>query len=79
MWVPLKLQDMIQRFPDFRVRIIQLYENDENFKSLCEDYWLCTTLLEKQRNRIEADVELATEYEAICITLENDINQYLKK
>jgi len=79
MWVPLKLQDMIQRFPDFRVRIIQLYENDENFKSLCEDYWLCITLLEKQRNRIEADVELATEYEAICITLENDINQYLKK
>lgn len=79
MWVPLKLQVMIQKFPDFRVRIIQLYQYDENFKSLCEDYWLCTTLLEKQKNRIQADTELVMEYDSICTTLENDINNYLIK
>jgi hypothetical protein len=79
MWVPLKLQVMIQKFPDFRIRIIQLYQHDENFKSLCEDYWLCTTLLEKQKNGMQADEELATEYDSICTTLEQDINEYLTK
>ena len=79
MWVPLKLQLMIQKFPDFRIRIIQLYEHDENFKSLCEDYWLCTTLLEKQKNMKPVNAELATEYSLICTTRENDINQYLNR
>lgn len=79
MWVTHKLQVMIQKFPDFRIRIIQLYEHDENFKSLCEDYWLCTTLLEQQKNMTQADPELATEYSLICTTLENDIHQFLKK
>ncbi len=79
MWVPQKLQVMIQKFPDFRIRILQLYEHDENFKSLCEDYWLCTAMLEQQKKMTPADAALATEYSLICITLENDINQYLRK
>jgi len=79
MLVPLKLHEMIQKFPDFKVRIIQLYQHDENFKSLCDDYWLCTTLLEKQKNRMLADPELALEYDSICSTLENDINKFLTK
>ena len=79
MWVPQKLQMMIHKFPDFRIRIIQLYEHDENFKSLCEDYWLCTDLLEKQKNMKSANATLTTEYSLICTTLENDINQFLKR
>jgi hypothetical protein len=79
MLVPLKLHVMIQKFPDFKVRIIQLYQHDENFKSLCEDYWLCTTLLEKQKHIAQTDAELATEYDSICTTLENDINEFLHK
>jgi hypothetical protein len=79
MWVSQRLQLMIQKFPDFRIRIIQLYENDENFKSLCEDYWLCNSLLEKQKSMMPADTALATEYSLMCITLENDIKLYLKK
>ncbi len=79
MWIPEKLQAMIQRFPDFRVRIIQLYQNDENFKSLCEDYWLCSTLLAKHKSNVDTDLELENEYDSICATLENDIDQYLNK
>jgi hypothetical protein len=79
MWVPEKLQTMIQRFPDFRVRIIQLYQNDENFKSLCEDYWLCITLLAKYKSNMDIDLELENEYDTMCGTLENDIQQYLNK
>ncbi len=79
MLVPQKIQVMIQKFPAFKLRIIQLYQYDENFKSLCEDYWLCTTLLQQQKDMIPGDTELATAYSLICTTLENDIDQYLKK
>ncbi len=79
MWIHEKLEAMIKKFPDFKVRIIQLYQNDENFKSLCEDYWLCTTQLAKHKSTIQINTHLEEEYDSMRSTLENDINEYLNK
>jgi len=79
MWLPQELQNIILKYPDAKAKIIQLYHNDSNFKSLCEDYWLSTTLLEKYKESSDADMTLKDEYDSICLLLEKEVNEFLKK
>jgi len=79
MWLPQELQIVILKYPDAKAKIIQLYNNDSNFKSLCEDYWLSTTLHTKYRESRYSDVVLENEYDSICLLLEKEVTEYLKK
>jgi len=36
---------IIQIFPDFEEKIVFLYQTDENFRDLCSDYMLCTSMV----------------------------------
>lgn len=72
------LKLLIDRFPDQKVKIIQLYLNDSNFKSLCEDFCLCLTQLEKQKNILESDLVIKKEYDFMYSLLEGELNEYLK-
>lgn len=79
MLVAQELQPIILKFPDFRAKIVQLYNNDLNFKSLCDDYWLSSILLQKYRKNVENDLMLEKEYDSICAVLEKEMTEYLKK
>ena len=79
MGVVLELQPIILKFPDFKTKIVQLYYNDSNFKSLCDDYWLSSSLLQKYRSDVAAGLVLENEYGAICAILEEEMTVYLKK
>lgn len=79
MWLPQELQILILKFPDSKAKIIQLYNNDANFKSLCEDYWLSTALYTKCKESINTDIVLEAEYDSMCLLLENEVTEYLKK
>lgn len=77
MLVTEELQPIILKFPNFKTKIIQLYNNDANFRSLCEDYWLSSTLLQKYKGKVESDVLLETEYGSMCAILEKEMTDYL--
>lgn len=79
MWLPQDLQSVIIKFPDSRAKLIQLYSNDANFKSLCEDYWLSTTLRAKCGHEPNKDNALKNEYDSICSLLEQEVNDYIRK
>lgn len=79
MWLPQELQIVILKYPDAKAKIIQLYHNDSNFKSLCEDYWLSTTLHTRYKESSDPDVVLENEYDSICLLLEREVSEYLTK
>ena len=79
MLVAQELQPIILKFPHLTPKIIQLYNNDLNFKSLCEDYLLSLTLLQLINENNQLDLALQNEYDTICQLLETEILQYLKK
>jgi hypothetical protein len=73
-----ELQAMINKFPTYEAKIIQLYLNDLNFKSLCEDFWLSTNLLTRYKKNVESDLMLENEYHSICSLLEKEVMDYLQ-
>jgi hypothetical protein len=79
MWLPQELQIVILKFPDSKAKIIQLYNNDSNFKSLCEDYWLSTALHTKYKESMDTNVGLEAEYDSMSLLLEKEVTEYLKK
>lgn len=72
-----ELQPVLMHFPEARNKIIQLFYNDLNFRSMCEDYWMCTKMLEKFAAREGQYELLETEYQSIRMLLEIEVNDYL--
>lgn len=79
MWIAPELQPILFHFPEARNKIIQLFNNDLNFKSMCEDYWVCLKVLEECNEHRGQDEPLKTEYQAIRALLEKEVTDYLKR
>lgn len=79
MLVTQELQPIILKFPNLKTKIIQLYNNDSNFKSLCDDYWLSSTLLQRCKMSVDSNLILENEYGSMCAILEKEMTDYLKK
>jgi hypothetical protein len=73
-----ELDILINKFPDYRVKIIQLYKYDSIFRSLCDDYYLCIGLLMKLESDVASNTILRMEYASICGLLEQELNEYLE-
>ena len=55
----------------------RLYERDENFRDLCDEYEVCTeTLARFESNRDSADA-LRREYTALRLRLEGELLRYM--
>jgi len=67
------LQIIKQRYPSHKMRIEQLYEQDEEFKSLCDDYISCLNFVKKIRERSEESKKTIEDYESIIRDLEKEI------
>ena len=73
-----ELDNILAQFPEFRGKIIALYNNNEEFKLLCEDYWQCKSTLMKFQEHLREDVHAEREYVRLCLDLELDALRYLK-
>ena len=67
------LQLVREQFPLLRERVACLFERDELFRELCEDYETCTRALA----RPECSEALRREYGALRLRLETELLGYL--
>lgn len=55
-----------------------LYEADDDFKSLCDDYCTVKISIEKFKGTSEKDLQRETEYKTLSAELEEEILSYVK-
>ena len=73
-----ELDNVLQRFPQYRKKIIGLYCSNENFKAVLNDYLQCKNMLSRFRQQlIIADTRMENEYKALCLDLEQEILYFL--
>jgi hypothetical protein len=58
-----------EQFPDLRQEVACLFERDEVFRELCEDYEACILALARQ----ESNEALRREYAALRLRLETEL------
>jgi hypothetical protein len=71
--MPSSLQLVSEQFPHLRERVACLFEREETFRELCEDYEACTQALGRQ----ESNEGLKREYSALRLRLETELLGYL--
>jgi len=73
--MPSSLQLVSEQFPHLRERVACLFERNELFRELCEDYEACAGALAGQ----PAAEGLRREYGALRLRLETELLQYLRE
>lgn len=71
--MPSSLQLVSEQFPHLRERVACLFEREELFRELCEDYEACTDALARQ----SASEGLRREYSVLQLRLEAELLRYL--
>lgn len=68
---------MLSKFPSHRNLILDEYMNNEEFKSLCEDFYSTARTLETYQERMMSDVKNELEYRNVFQDLEKEIIRFL--
>ena len=69
------LQRVSEQFPHLRERVACLFERDDIFRELCEDYEACAQALSQQ----ERNADLRREYSALRLRLETELLGFLEQ
>lgn len=67
----------IEQFPKLKDRITFLFNDDEDFQALCQDYFLCVKSLGQWEMSAEKDEKLLQEYKELKQALEKELLQYV--
>jgi hypothetical protein len=73
--MPSSLQLVSEQFPHLRERVACLFERNETFRELCDDYETCADALARQ----PAPEGLRREYVALQLRLETELLGYLRE
>ena len=74
---PLSLN--ISRFAEYVETIKMLYQVDDDFKILCDDYLISKNNIEKFRKQSLENKQQAMEYKRLVMELENEMLDYVTK
>jgi hypothetical protein len=69
------LQLVSEHFPHLRDRVACLFQKDQLFRELCEDYETCSVALAQQKS----SQGLQREYEVLRLRLETELLQFLNE
>ena len=67
------LDYILEKLPDHRSTITELYERNDDFRTLCEDYLTTAKGLEESRNNSIRDREMENEFAHTYLELEREI------
>jgi hypothetical protein len=69
---------LLERFPNLRAVSLQLLEQNEVFRELCEEYEACTEAAERLAHD-ESDDAMLREYCALRLRLEAELLRYISQ
>jgi hypothetical protein len=70
------LTTVIERFPNARAHATHLYDRDEDFRDLCDEYEVCR----RAEDRLEGGKPpIRREYAALRLRLEGELLRYLEQ
>jgi hypothetical protein len=67
------LDYILGKFPQYRSKIIYLFNKNEDFRIVCEDYIISLNALEDCRQKVIRDSEIENEYSQLFIELEKEL------
>jgi len=70
---------MFEKFPGLREKIQSLYENNDEFQTLCFDYFLCLRSLTQWETNLKKDEKFIHEYSELKRNLESELLRYMDK
>jgi len=68
---------MLDRFPKHRKIILKAYNTNDEFKSLCQDFYSTARALENYKNDMIKNLKGELEYQRVFADLEKEIVEYL--
>ena len=71
------LRAVKQKFPEQSYRIEQLYEADEDFRTLCADYLLCMRQIQEVTKEVSEKQHSLEEYKNIREELERELHDFI--
>ncbi len=72
-----QLKIVKQKFPNQADRIEELYESDEDFRTLCFDYFTCMQYLQNFKKESSEKQESLEEYKGIRQELEKELHEFI--
>ena len=69
---------ILSKYPDHRNKIIELYNANEDFRILCEDYLSSVQTLEECRQKVMEDRGVENEFLQVNLDLEKEIIHLLE-
>jgi len=73
------LEYILTKFPDRAAKITALFNGDEDFRILCEDYLTSTQALLESRLNLTKDKEFENEFLEVHLDLEKEIVRLLEQ
>ena len=74
-----QLEAVKERFPEFKSDILALYYHDNEFRTICEDYYLCLQYLNKFQKEFSERREYIEEYERTLVDLEKELHERINR
>jgi hypothetical protein len=70
---------VIERFPNVEKAAVHLFQRDEAFRDLCEEYEACAQAAERLAEARPGQDALRREYAALRLRLEGELLRYLQE
>jgi len=73
------LRAIIDKFPGYKSRIEELYEQDAEFQTLCFDYLSCVKYLKESERSQDEALQTIEDYKELIQELEKEILQDVRR
>jgi len=74
-----ELMCTIEQFPALKEKITSLFNDSDEFQTLCHDYFLCVNSLGQWEMSVEKDEKFIREYKDLKKTLETELLQFVNQ
>jgi hypothetical protein len=71
------IEFMIKRFPMHKDKILNESKSNDEFKTLCEDFYACALMLQNQKKKIIKNKTSELEYRKLFLDLEDELANFL--
>ncbi|HNP24334.1 MAG TPA: hypothetical protein PKM63_19080 [Panacibacter sp.] len=72
-----ELDYIINRFPEYRGKLMELFSSNDDFRSLCDDYWQCSQTASRFNDNSIEHARMENSYKMLRLDLEQEVLHFL--